>query len=116
MGIKKQRAHESSAPNDGCRILVARIWPRSISKQNADVALWLINIVLSTELRKWFGYTTYRWQEYRWWYLLELNRKDDELAIIHTMLKTMRSVTLVYSAKNTDNDQAVVSLGYLTKR
>ena len=116
MGIKIKRVYEASAPDDGCRILVDRIWPRGISKQNADVALWLKNIAPSTELRKWFGHTPDRWQEFRRCYLQELNSKDDELAIIHNMLKTMRNVTLVYSAKNTEHNQAVVLLEYLTKR
>ena len=116
MGIKIKRVYEASAPDDGCRSLVDRLWPRGISKQNADVALWLKNIAPSTELRKWFGHTPDRWQEFRRCYLQELNSKDDELAIIHNMLKTMRNVTLVYSAKNTEHNQAIVLLEYLTRR
>lgn len=116
MDIKIKRVYEPPAPGDGYRVLVDRIWPRGISKQEADVSLWLKTIAPSTELRKWFGHSPDRWQEFRRRYLKELNNKDDELAIIHDKLETTRNVTLVYSTKDTEHNQAAVLLEYLTKR
>ena len=113
--IKIKRVYEAPAPGDGYRILVDRIWPRGISKQAANVSLWLKTIAPSTELRKWFGHDPGRWQEFRQRYRQELNRKDDELTIIRDKLKSKRSITLVYSAKDTEHNQAVVLLEYLTQ-
>ena len=113
MGVKIKRVYEATAPGDGCRILVDRIWPRGISKQDANVSLWLKTIAPSTELRKWFGHIPERWQEFRRRYLQELNTKNDELAIIRDKLKRTRNVTLVYSAKDTEHNQAVVLLEQL---
>ena len=115
MGIKIKRVYETPAPDDGCRILVDRLWPRGVSKQEANVSLWLKTIAPSTELRKWFSHTPDRWQEFRRRYLRELNDKDDELAIISDNLKRMRNVTLIYSAKDTAHNQAIVLLERLTK-
>ncbi len=112
--IKIKRVYEASAPGDGYRILVDRIWPRGISKQAANLSLWLKTIAPSTELRKWFGHDPDRWQEFRQRYRQELNSKDDELTIIRDKLKRKRNITLVYSAKDTKHNQAVVLLEYLT--
>ncbi len=116
MGIKIKRVYEDPVANDGYRILVDRIWPRGLSKQDAKVSQWLKSIAPSTELRQWFGHTPERWQEFRRRYLQELTHKNDELAIIGDTLKKTRNVTLVYSAKDTQHNQAVVLLEYLTKR
>lgn len=113
MNVKIKRVYEAPVASDGYRILVDRIWPRGVSKQDAKVSLWLKTIAPSTELRKWFSHTPDRWQEFRRRYLQELNSKDDELAMIRDKLKTTRNVTLIYSAKDTEHNQAVVLLEYL---
>ena len=116
MGVKIKRVYEPPASDDGYRVLVDRIWPRGISKQKADVTLWLKTIAPSTELRKWFAHSPDRWQEFRRRYLRELNSKDDELVIIRDKLRTTRNLTLVFSAKDTKHNQAVVLLEYLSRR
>ena len=116
MGVKIKRVYEPPAPGDGYRVLVDRIWPRGISKQEADISLWLKTIAPSTELRKWFGHSPDRWQEFRRRYLRELNNKDDELVIIRDKLRTTRNVTLVYSAKDTKHNQAIVLQEVLSRR
>ena len=116
MSIKIKRAYEAPVASDGYRILVDRIWPRGLSKEDAKVSLWLKTIAPSTELRKWFGHTPDRWQKFRQRYLQELDNKHEELALIRDKLKTTRNLTLIYSAKDTEHNQAVVLLEYLTKR
>ena len=116
MTVKIKRIYEPPAPGDGCRILVDRIWPRGMSKQDASISLWLKTVAPSTELRKWFGHSPDRWQEFRQRYLEELNSKDDKLVIIRDKLQTMQNVTLLYSAKDTEHNQAVVLLEYLTEK
>ena len=116
MGIRIKRAYEAPVTSDGYRILVDRIWPRGLSKQDAKVSLWLKTIAPSTELRKWFGHSPDRWQEFQQRYIKELESKQEELTLIRDKLKTTRNVTLIYSAKDTEHNQAVVLLEYLTKR
>ena len=65
MKIKIKRVYEEPAKDDGMRILVDRLWPRGLTKQKADVDLWLKDIAPSTELRKWFGHDPEKWKEFR---------------------------------------------------
>lgn len=116
MSIKIKRAYEAPVGNDGYRILVDRIWPRGLSKQEVKVSLWLKSVAPSTDLRKWYGHDPARWQEFRRSYLQELTGKDKELEIIHEKLKKAQHVTLVYSAKDREHNQAVVLREYLEKR
>lgn len=116
MGIKIKRVYESPSTSDGYRILVDRIWPRGLTKQDADLSLWLKTIAPSTKLRKWYGHTPERWPEFSRRYLQELKAKDEELQIIRGKLKTMPDVTLVYSAKDTEHNQAVVLLEQLARK
>ena len=116
MGIKIKRVYEVPDASDGYRILVDRIWPRGVSKQTAKVSLWLKTIAPSSELRKWFNHTPDRWPEFRRRYFQELTNKNEELETIREKLTTIQNVTLVYSARDTKHNQAVVLLEYLTKR
>lgn len=56
MSIQLKRVYEAAAEDDGYRVLVDRLWPRGISKQDAKIDLWLKEIAPSTELRKWFNH------------------------------------------------------------
>lgn len=112
-GLRIKRVYDPATPDDGCRILVDRVWPRGVQKQRARISLWLKSAAPSTELRKWFGHDPARWQEFRRRYLRELEEKQDELAPIRAELKKTGRVTLVYSARDTERNQAVVLLEYL---
>ncbi len=113
MSIKIKRVYEAPAKNDGYRILVDRIWPRGLSKRDAQVSLWLKTIAPSTELRKWFDHRPDRWQEFRRRYIEELSDKKEELDVIRGKLTATQNVTLLYSAKDTERNQAVVLLEHL---
>ena len=63
--IQLKRAYESASPDDGLRILVERLWPRGVSKQKAQIDLWLKDLAPSTELRKWYGHDPARWEEFQ---------------------------------------------------
>jgi uncharacterized protein YeaO (DUF488 family) len=115
MTAKLKRVYDTPASGDGCRILVDRIWPRGVSKQAASISLWLKTLAPSTALRKWYGHRPERWQEFRRRYFDELKYKDSELQIIRNELKEKRKVTMVYSARDTAHNQAVVLLEYLKK-
>ncbi|MDE2166745.1 MAG: DUF488 family protein [Alphaproteobacteria bacterium] len=92
---------------DGARILVDRIWPRGLTKRSAHINRWIRSLAPSTALRKWFGHKPARWPEFRRRYRAELRTHRAELRQLR-MLAQRRHVTLVYSARDTAHNQAVV--------
>jgi uncharacterized protein YeaO (DUF488 family) len=114
MSLAIKRVYEPVSPKDGYRILVDRLWPRGLSKERAAVDLWLKAIAPSAELRKWFGHEPEKWPEFRRKYFAELATHPDEVGQIRTLAKRRR-VTLVYGARNTDNNDAVAILDYLKR-
>jgi len=105
--IKLKRVYEKPTKNDGFRILVDRLWPRGLTKQKAEVDLWLKDIAPSTELRKWFGHDPENWKEFSSRYAKELEQKKELLNLIIEKGK-VETVTLVYGAKDEKHNQAVI--------
>ena len=114
--IKVKRIYEPLQSSDGFRILVDRVWPRGVSKERAKIALWLKEIGPSTELRKWFGHDPKRWPEFRKRYRQELRVKSEVVARIKQLEKEHGVVTLVFSARDEEHNQAVVLCDFLAKR
>lgn len=113
--IKLKRAYEPPAAGDGVRILVDRLWPRGVSKDAAAIDLWLKEIAPSTKLRKWFGHDPRKWPRFRERYFAEL---DANTTAVEELRKAIRRgpVTLVYSAKDEEHNDAVVLREYLGSR
>lgn len=105
--ITLKRVYEKPAASDGCRILVDRLWPRGLSKEKARVDLWLKDLGPSTELRKWFGHDPIRWAAFKAKYRRELKAKKPLLHEIE-MHAQQGPVTLLYGAKDTEHNEAVV--------
>jgi uncharacterized protein YeaO (DUF488 family) len=94
-----KRAYEKPGPQDGTRILVDRLWPRGISKEKANIDVWLKEIAPSNALRKWYGHDPDKWEEFKSRYECELNTHgNEEVGKLLEMARKGR-VTLVYSAK-----------------
>jgi len=108
--FKIKRAYENPDEDDGYRILVDRLWPRGLSKDNAKLDLWMKDVAPSTELRKWFGHDQDKWQEFKKKYLNELKEKKELIKQLKNIEKLNNAVTLVYSAKDEDHNNAVVLL------
>lgn len=72
MTIQVKRAYDPPAPDDGCRVLVDRLWPRGLSKERAAVDEWLREVAPSTVLRRWFAHDPVRWAEFKRRYSAEL--------------------------------------------
>lgn len=89
------------------RVLVDRLWPRGVKKEDAGFDLWLKDIAPSAELRKWFSHDPTKWQEFRTRYRKEL---EDKPGMIEDLKKAARrgTVTLLYAAKDADRNNAVV--------
>jgi uncharacterized protein YeaO (DUF488 family) len=80
--LKLKRAYEPAFKDDGVRILVERLWPRGVSKQQGKIDLWLENLAPSTELRQWYGHDPARWPQFRKRYGAELRGQADVLALL----------------------------------
>lgn len=105
--LKIKRVYDAPSSDDGVRILVDRLWPRGLKKENAHLDFWDKDIAPSNELREWFGHKPERFDEFSKKYMQELKAHKDRLKEIKDMLKT-KNVTLVYAAKDTNDNQAVV--------
>jgi uncharacterized protein YeaO (DUF488 family) len=110
--IQIRRIYEPPRADDGARILVDRLWPRGVSKEDAKLTLWLKDIAPSTELREWFGHESSRWHEFSRRYRAELKANEAAVAEIATFLRSGR-VTLLYGARDTEHNEAVVLADYL---
>lgn len=105
--IRIKRVYEPASSDDGFRVLVDRVWPRGITKQRAAVDLWLKDVAPSTDLRTWFGHEPARWDEFRRRYGAELGNAEHLLDELRARA-AKAPLTLVYSARDTMHNQAVV--------
>ena len=113
--MRLKRIYDEASPSDGVRVLVDRIWPRGVSKRDAMVDRWMKDIAPSTELRKWFNHESSRWREFKRRYFLELKQERFELVEELTLLAAKKTVTLVYSTRDQEHNQARALLEYLSR-
>ena len=116
MSIALKRAYEPPGAKDGTRVLVDRVWPRGVSKDELKIDAWPRDIAPSTTLRKWFGHDPERWSEFKKRYVTELRRAELREILKELANKGKRGrVTLVYGARDEEHNQAVVLAEYLKK-
>ena len=110
--IMLKRAYEQPSDQDGTRILVDGMWPRGVSKQQAQIDLWPKELAPSKELRKWFGHDADKWSEFQTRYFQELQTHTEA---VNTVIDQVQKgpVTLVYAAKDTEHNNAVALKKYL---
>lgn len=115
MKILVKRAYEPVDAGDGYRVLVDRVWPRGRSKAQLAIDEWAREIAPSTELRKWFGHDAKRWPEFRQRYVEELQATEPRRRMQQLLAAAGSGpLTLVYGAKDTEHNQAVVLQAVLT--
>jgi len=107
MPIQIKRVYEPASPNDGYRVLIDRLWPRGVSRQSAKLDEWVKELAPSTELRQWFGHDPGRFEEFRRRYLEELRDERSRLTALRRRARD-GALTLVYSAHDTEHNDAVV--------
>lgn len=107
MAIRLKRAYEPADGSDGYRVLIDRIWPRGVSKEEARLDEWARELAPSTDLRRWFGHEPSRFEEFRRRYLAELAGHDEKVRELRRRSRG-RTVTLVYGARDTEHNDAVV--------
>lgn len=105
--VRLKRAYEAAEAADGTRILVDRLWPRGVSKQEAALDDWMKDIAPSTELRQWFGHEPSRWAEFQRRYKAELRQHAAELERLRG-IAAKGALTLVYGARDEVHNDAVV--------
>jgi uncharacterized protein YeaO (DUF488 family) len=115
MTINLKRAYDPPAEDDGCRVLVDRVWPRGVTKGELKIEAWLKDLAPSTELRKWFGHDPERWDDFKERYARELERHPDMLEQLVEKAKAGR-VTLVFGARDTEHNNAVALREQLERR
>lgn len=110
--IRLKRAYEPPRGDDGARVLVDRLWPRGLRKEDLKLALWLKEIAPTSGLREWFGHDAARFEEFSRRYRAELDSNTEAVARIGSLLKRGR-VTLIYAARDSAHNEAVVLADYL---
>ncbi|PZS21827.1 MAG: DUF488 domain-containing protein [Acidimicrobiales bacterium] len=107
--IRVRRVYEDPEPEDGARVLVDRIWPRGLSKSQADLAEWCKAVAPSTDLRKWYGHDPNRFEEFGRRYRAELEEPERAQALDHLRtLGRQGPMTLLTATKQVDISEAVV--------
>lgn len=112
--MKIKRVYEKSEKEDGFRILVDRLWPRGLTKEKADIDLWLKEIAPSKALRQWFDHDPEKWNEFKKRYLLELKVNKEPMVILRELIQK-EDVTLVYAAKDEAHNEAIILLYELNR-
>ncbi|HRN96659.1 MAG TPA: DUF488 domain-containing protein [Candidatus Levybacteria bacterium] len=105
--IVLKRVYERPSSDDGFRILVDRLWPRGVSKEEAKLDIWLKDIAPSDELRKWFNHDPEKWEEFKKKYIAELH-DNNKFSEFKELVHTHRKVTLLFGAHDMQHNQAVV--------
>lgn len=111
--IAVKRAYEESSKNDGFRVLIDRIWPRGVSKEDADIDLWIKEIAPSSELRKWFDHEVEKWKDFQNKYIKELDDNPEKVKELKKVLRENKKVTFVFAAKDESHNNAIALKEYL---
>jgi len=115
MDITLKRIYDPVDPEDGLRILVDRLWPRGVTKQDAALSVWAKNVAPSDELRKWFHRDTSQWREFKKRYHAELDTNASHVADLAKLI-SLHKVTLLYASKDEKKNHAIVLRDYLVKQ
>lgn len=114
MSITLKRAYEPPETHDGYRVLVDRVWPRGVSKQALHVHGWYRDLAPSAALRTWFGHDPAKWNGFRRRYLQQLRSRKAETQLRELAeMARHQNLTLVYGARDTEHNQALVLREYL---
>lgn len=112
MPVAIKRIYEDYDEKDGVRVLVDRVWPRGMSKESAKVDEWIKEVGPTSELRKWFGHDPEKFADFKEKYKKELQENDEQKEALGKLKKLTKennkNLTLLYGAKDTKHNQAVV--------
>lgn len=114
-GVQIKRIHDERTAEDGWRVLVDRLWPRGISKQQAALDEWRADLAPSTALRQWFAHDPLRWTEFRRRYRAQLRA---QAALVQSLREraAVQRVTLLYASREPRINHAIVLRDVLRKK
>lgn len=107
-----KRAYALSKNSDGKRILVDRLWPRGLTKEQAKIDLWIKEIAPSATLRKWFNHDPAKWEAFAERYIKELQQNQVNVSKLLDFIDN-QPTTLIFSAKDEQHNNAVVLKKYI---
>jgi uncharacterized protein YeaO (DUF488 family) len=107
VNVRLKRAYEPAEASDGYRVLIDRIWPRGVTREDAHLDEWARELAPSSELRTWFGHDPARFEEFQRRYTEELAHQDEKLRELRRRARE-GTLTLVYGARDTEHNDAVV--------
>ena len=113
--IRVKRVYDPPARSDGVRFLVDHLWPRGLKKEAVQVERWIKLVSPSNELRSWFGHEPAKWAEFKRRYFAELNQQPEAWAPLLEVART-KDITLVFSARDIEHNNAVALKAYLEKK
>lgn len=111
--IRLKRAYAPKAEGEGLRLLVERLWPRGLKREDAEIERWFKALAPSPELRRWYDHVPERWPDFRSRYLDELAEADSvELDAILSICRD-QNVTFIFAARDEVHNSAVVLREYV---
>jgi uncharacterized protein YeaO (DUF488 family) len=110
MTVRIKRVYDPQSAQDGARVLVDRLWPRGLTKDNAALDVWMKDIAPSNELRKWYHAHPVQWPKFREKYLAELSTEASHAALqqLHELAQKKAGVTLLYASKSLEQNHALL--------
>lgn len=114
MEIATQRIYDAPRKKGGYRVLVDRLWPRGLKKDEVQIDLWLKDIAPSDTLRKWFAHEPAKWTKFKQRYFKELEDKQDLVEQLIDGAKG-RPIVLLYGTRDPEHNQAVALKQYMDK-
>jgi len=113
--IQIKRVYEEYTPDDGVRVLVERLWPRGFTRERLHADRWLRDIAPTADLRMWYEHDVAKWPDFVKRYAAQLDTEPD---LIASLLEIARHspLTLLYAAKDTEHNSALVLQNYLKDR
>ncbi len=112
--IELARAYHAPVTKAHYRVLIDRLWPRGVKKEDLKIDDWMKDLAPSTELRKWFNHDPERWDEFRKRYFKELDAKADQVSDLLESAGS-RPLLLLYGAKDEEHNQAVALKEWMEK-
>jgi uncharacterized protein YeaO (DUF488 family) len=112
MAIQRKRAYDKPQKSDGFRVLLDRIWPRGVRKEDLKLDEWLRSLAPTTELRQWFGHDPEKWDQFRKRYFQELDAHPDEMAHLREKMRK-GTLTVVFGSREERFNNATALKEYL---
>lgn len=113
--IQCKRVYDEVSPDDGSRVLVDRLWPRGVRKDEAALDDWVKAVAPSDDLRRWFDHDPQKWDAFCRRYHSELEEKEETVDRLRRMADS-GTLTLLYAAKDREHNNAVALKAYLQHR